>query len=160
MNQLYSSFVDTPIGIVNVEASDQAIHAIRFVDKPNHSSPSNDMSEKAKGQLIEYFNGERQQFELPLECSGSDFQQQVWQKLENIPFGETKSYQDIAKTLSNPKAYRAVGSANGKNRIAIVIPCHRVIASNGKLAGYAYGEDKKAWLLSHEAKFSEMNFSS
>ncbi|WP_317931489.1 methylated-DNA--[protein]-cysteine S-methyltransferase [Halioxenophilus sp. WMMB6] len=105
-------------------------------------------------QLDEYFAGKRQQFELAVEQPGTEFQQAVWRELAAIPYGGRLSYGELSRRLQRPKAYRAVGSANGANQVAIVIPCHRVLASNGALSGYAGGPEAKAWLLAHEAKFS------
>ena len=98
-------------------------------------------------QLSEYFSGKRKTFNLPLLLKGTDFQKQVWQELLKIPFGETRSYKQIAEAIGNPKAVRAVGMANNKNPLLIVVPCHRVIGANGKLVGYAVGLDKKEYLL-------------
>lgn len=98
-------------------------------------------------QLSEYFSGKRKVFNLPLLLKGTDFQKQVWQALLKIPFGETRSYKQIAEAIGNPKAVRAVGMANNKNPLLIVVPCHRVIGANGKLVGYAVGLDKKEYLL-------------
>lgn len=98
-------------------------------------------------QLSEYFSGKRKTFNLPLLLKGTDFQKQVWQALLKIPFGETRSYKQIAEAIGNPKAVRAVGMANNKNPLLIVVPCHRVIGANGKLVGYAVGLDKKEYLL-------------
>jgi methylated-DNA-[protein]-cysteine S-methyltransferase len=103
-------------------------------------------------QLAEYFAHQRQHFGLPLEPAGTEFQKQVWYLLTQIPFGQTMSYGTLAKLMGNPNASRAVGAANGKNPIPIVIPCHRVIAANGSLTGYAGGVDRKQWLLQHESK--------
>jgi methylated-DNA-[protein]-cysteine S-methyltransferase len=108
------------------------------------------MTELAKQQLLEYFSEKRRSFSIPLAATGTEFQQSVWQALGQIPFGETCSYLDIAKSIGNPKACRAVGAANGKNPIPIIVPCHRVIGSNQKLTGFAGGLDRKAWLLTHE----------
>ncbi len=103
-------------------------------------------------QLIQYFNGQRRQFELPLNQPGTPFQQSVWNELQQIPFGKTISYLDLAKRIGDPRATRAVASANGKNHIAIIVPCHRVIGSNRELVGYAGGLWRKKWLLEMEAK--------
>ena len=103
-------------------------------------------------QLDEYFSGKRKTFDVPLDAKGTKFQKQVWRELQKIPFGKTLSYGDIAKKIKNPKASRAVGGANNKNPIAIVVPCHRVIGANGKLVGYAGGLHRKAWLLKHERR--------
>ena len=101
-------------------------------------------------QLSEYFSGKRKEFHLPLLLKGTDFQKQVWNALLKIPFGETRSYKQIAEAIGNPKAIRAVGRANNKNPLLIVVPCHRVIGANGKLVGYAVGLDKKEFLLKLE----------
>jgi len=103
-----------------------------------------------KQQLSEYFSNQRQSFNLPLAAKGTEFQQTVWQLLPDIPYGETVSYGSLAHKLDKPSASRAVGAANGRNPISIIVPCHRVVASNGKLTGYAGGVDKKQWLLAHE----------
>lgn len=103
-------------------------------------------------QLTEYFAGKRQQFDLPLDFEGTEFQQKVWQALLTIPFGETRSYRDIAEQIGNVKAVRAVGAANGKNPISIIAPCHRVVGANGKLVGFAGGLDNKDILLRLEKK--------
>jgi methylated-DNA-[protein]-cysteine S-methyltransferase len=105
---------------------------------------------QAQEQLAAYFAGQRHNFDLPLNAQGTDFQQRVWQGLGQIPFGETRSYQALAKLIGQPQAVRAVGAANGRNPIAIIVPCHRVIARNGQLTGYAGGLDRKRWLLHHE----------
>ncbi|RUO48546.1 methylated-DNA--[protein]-cysteine S-methyltransferase [Pseudidiomarina donghaiensis] len=108
------------------------------------------VTEQAAQQLLEYFNGKRLIFDLPLAPAGTDFQQQVWQALLSVSYGHTASYGDIARLIKNPKGVRAVGLANSRNPIAIIIPCHRIIGANGTLTGYAGGLDKKEWLLRHE----------
>ncbi|MDX1920944.1 MAG: methylated-DNA--[protein]-cysteine S-methyltransferase [Candidatus Caenarcaniphilales bacterium] len=105
-------------------------------------------------QLNEYFDGKRQVFDLPLAAEGSEFQKRVWKALLEIPFGESKTYGQIAKQLGDSNASRAVGLANGKNPISIIVPCHRVVGASGELTGYAGGLKAKEWLLKHEAKFS------
>jgi AraC family transcriptional regulator of adaptative response/methylated-DNA-[protein]-cysteine methyltransferase len=107
-----------------------------------------------KKQLKEYFRGKRREFTLELITPGTDFQREVWESLKLIPYGETISYLEQARMMNNPGAFRAVAGANGSNRIAIVIPCHRVIGSDGDLVGYGGGLDKKRWLIDHERKFS------
>jgi methylated-DNA-[protein]-cysteine S-methyltransferase len=102
-------------------------------------------------QLTEYFHGLRRIFDLPLDFQGTDFQRQVWSSLLSIPFGETRSYLDVARALGNPAAVRAVGAANGRNPISIIAPCHRVIGTNGGLTGFGGGLQAKAWLLAHES---------
>lgn len=107
---------------------------------------------EAEKQLKEYFEGKRKEFSLPLEKNGTDFQKKVWNALKKIPYGETRTYKDIAKVIGNEKASRAVGMANNKNNIPIIIPCHRVIGSNGSLIGYALGLEAKKYLLDLERK--------
>ncbi|SFI92342.1 methylated-DNA--[protein]-cysteine S-methyltransferase [Nitrosomonas sp. Nm34] len=112
--------------------------------------------EQAISQLKAYFAKELSDFELPLKATGTAFQEKVWQSLTTIPYGETISYKNIAERIQTPKAVRAVGLANGKNPISIIIPCHRVIGANGKLVGYGGGLPRKQWLLTHEAKQGEL----
>ncbi len=107
---------------------------------------------EARKQLKAYFAGELTEFDLPLNMRGTEFQRQVWQELQNIPFGVTISYGELAERVGNPNSSRAVGAANGRNPISIVVPCHRVIGSNGKLTGYGGGVERKEWLLAHESK--------
>ena len=116
---------------------------------------SSSLLEKAERQLTEYFEGRRKNFDLPIELKGTDFQVKVWKALKKIPYGETKSYQEIAEEVASPKAFRAVGNANNKNPISIIIPCHRVIGKSGKLAGYGGGLDKKEYLLNLEKQFKK-----
>ena len=109
-----------------------------------------DLLYEAYRQLNEYFAGKQTRFDLPLHCNGTAFQKKVWNELQNIPYGETRSYEDIAASIGNPKAVRAVGQANGKNPILIIIPCHRVIHKNGDITGFACGTDVKKYLLTLE----------
>lgn len=146
---IYQDSFNSPIGVVTVSSNDGlTICDIAFAQaKTNQSSP---VTATAKQQLQEYFAGSRREFDLPLNPHGTVFQRAVWQHLQQVPYGNTQSYGDIAAALANPKAVRAVGAANSRNPIAIVIPCHRIIGANGTLTGYAGGLDKKAWLLQHE----------
>ncbi len=109
-----------------------------------------DLTDKAYSQLIEYFNGKRKTFDLPYKLNGTDFQKKVWSALCDIPYGETRSYKDIAIAVGNPKASRAIGMANNKNPITVIVPCHRVIGASGKLVGYAGGLAMKEFLLKME----------
>lgn len=129
------------------------IYAITTHQNYNYILEETPLIKMAAKQLDEYFNGKRQQFDLPLDLTGTIFQTKVWQELLKIPYGQTKSYKDIATAINNPKAYRAVGMANNKNRIMIVVPCHRVISSDNKLTGYAGGLEKKEFLLNLESKY-------
>ncbi|GAA0812631.1 methylated-DNA--[protein]-cysteine S-methyltransferase [Colwellia asteriadis] len=156
MNKLamYTDYIDTPLGLFEFKASELGItQAIFCGDLPANiinSTVTNSITERCKSQLTEYFAGTRQVFDLPLTPQGTDFQQSVWQCLTQIPFGEHCSYQDIAKKLGKPKASQAVGGANGRNPITLIVPCHRVIGASGALTGYAGGIERKLWLLKHE----------
>ncbi|MEA0563093.1 methylated-DNA--[protein]-cysteine S-methyltransferase [Lysinibacillus irui] len=147
----------SPIGIIEIEGSDSAIYGINFAERdeiihiPQQDTPKV-LMECAK-QLQEYFIGERHDFSFPYVVEGTDFQQAVWQALPTVSYGETASYKDIAVAINNEKAVRAVGSANGKNNISIVVPCHRIIGSNGTLTGYGGGMWRKEWLLQHEQTY-------
>lgn len=155
---LHTSVVATPQGFLTVFANDEAVKAIDFAD--THPAPNeNSISTLAAKQLREYIARQRDTFDLPLQPDGTAFQQQVWQALCTIEYGATASYLDIANAIGNKKACRAVGAANGKNPIPIVIPCHRIIGSTGKLTGYAGGLPRKIYLLALEAKDNIENFS-
>jgi len=134
---------------MKIEYTDEAITAISFTDEPIGGDPT-ELSEAASKQINEYFTGLRTEFDLPLAPQGTDFQQKVWEALQQIPFGETRTYKDIAVAIGDENASRAVGMANNKNPIAIVIPCHRVIGADGSLTGYAGGLEMKQTLLDLE----------
>ena len=132
-------------------ADDRGLNALSFEEtRPIHLRIP--ITEHAKRELTEYL-GKRHEFTVPLAAKGTDFQTQVWEQLSQIPFGKTCSYLDIATAIGNVKACRAVGAANGKNPIPVIVPCHRVIGSNQKLTGFAGGLGRKAWLLKHENAF-------
>lgn len=150
LKEAYVSYVDSPIGFIEIQANEKAISRMEFVEEKRYDVRVNPIIEEGIHQLREYFKGGRMEFDLPLEISGTDFQQQVWQELEKIPYGETVSYGDVAKNIQNPHSSRAVGNANNKNKFSIVIPCHRVIGADGKLVGYGSGVWRKKWLLKHE----------
>ncbi|GGO66424.1 methylated-DNA--[protein]-cysteine S-methyltransferase [Bowmanella pacifica] len=149
MNVQYC-YLQSPIGLVEISAVTQGIRAIKFVEKRGFEAQQTPLLNLATEQLAGYFDGQRQVFDLPLAAQGTSFQQQVWNALLSIPFGQTASYLDIARKIGNPAAVRAVGAANGKNPLSVVVPCHRIIGSNGTLTGYAGGLERKAWLLQHE----------
>ncbi|MDX1462779.1 MAG: methylated-DNA--[protein]-cysteine S-methyltransferase [Marinirhabdus sp.] len=152
MGMLETAHLDTPIGILQITGNIEGVQTIEFIE--NGTEPSKDLSENtilAISQLKSYFNKETTRFSFNMNPKGTEFQQKVWQELLQIPFGSTKSYQQIANALGDPKVIRAAASANGKNPIAIAIPCHRVIGSNGSLTGYAGGLYRKKWLLDHES---------
>ncbi|MEN4983772.1 methylated-DNA--[protein]-cysteine S-methyltransferase [Acinetobacter modestus] len=156
--QLVYMYMDSPVGALKLVAHDHALVAVMW-DNEDHKrvrlaelieDHQHPMLLRVKKQLEQYFVGQRQQFDLPLDFKGTGFQQQVWQTLLTIPYGETRSYKEIAIQIGNEKAVRAVGAANGKNPISIIAPCHRVIGSSGALVGFAGGLDKKQILLSLE----------
>ena len=148
---MFSSFYQSPIGLLQITATENGINSVLFLDKKTASSPlENGLTKDCKIQLTEYFEGKRKVFDILLDPVGTDFQKSVWQLLCAVPFGKTDSYMSLAKALNNPLSIRAVGAANGKNPIAIIIPCHRIIGSNGSLTGYAGGLWRKEWLLKHE----------
>ncbi len=142
------------IGFLEVVGNQQGILAIIFgVDEfeSDRNLPA-PMTECLR-QLDEYFKGRRRKFSIPLLLEGTDFQKAVWRQLQKIPFGRTASYGDVARAVGSPKAFRAVGNANNKNPIPLIIPCHRVIGSDGKLVGFGGGIWRKEWLLDHEKRF-------
>ncbi|MBL1376695.1 methylated-DNA--[protein]-cysteine S-methyltransferase [Zobellella iuensis] len=142
----------SPLGTLYIAASDDAILEVDFRDDVMPlSPPASSLLQAACDQLSAYFDGRLRRFELPLAPQGTPFQHGVWQALQTIPHGEHRSYKDIAESIGNPRAVRAVGLANGRNPISIIIPCHRVIGAGGKLVGYGGGLERKAWLLQHEA---------
>jgi methylated-DNA-[protein]-cysteine S-methyltransferase len=156
MSEHYSTYYHSPVGLLKISSTDNYISEVTFHDtsqkpegKKKHFPP---MLINCVEQLIQYFNGERRIFELPLNQSGTPFQQDVWSLLIQIPFGKTISYLELARRTGDTKATRAVANANGKNNIAIIVPCHRVIGSNKELIGYGGGLWRKKWLLEHEAK--------
>ena len=150
-------YYQSPIGCLKLTANDKALKSLDFINQTaceyESKTTSNVVIQQTCNQLDEYFAGQRKVFELPLSLEGTPFQQKVWEALQQIPYGETISYAQLAQRIDNPKACRAVGSANGKNPVAIIIPCHRVINAGGKLGGYSYGLDIKKRLLDLEQKF-------
>ncbi len=145
----YQSYLKTPVGWLQITACDEGVLSVYFTDQAGTIDP-NAHTLAAQTQLADYFSGERTTFDLSLKPRGTAFQQSVWLALMTVDYAKTCSYQDIANQLNNSNAVRAVGAANGRNPISIIVPCHRVIGSNGALTGYAGGIDRKAWLLKHE----------
>jgi methylated-DNA-[protein]-cysteine S-methyltransferase len=151
-------WMSSPVGELLLTASPQALTGVYLKNQKYfpkivegwREARQSDPLNWAEQQLAEYFAHQRQRFALPLDPIGTAFQKQVWQLLGQIPFGETISYGTLAEWLGQPSAARAVGAANGRNPISIIVPCHRVVAANGKLTGYAGGVDRKQWLLEHE----------
>ena len=161
--------IETELGIMIAGAVDEGICLLEYSDRRMLNTEykvlerylqttveegENKHFKTLLNQLKEYFEGTRKEFSLPLVSPGTDFQQAVWKELMKIPYGTTRSYQDQAATLGKPESVRAVANANGMNRISIVIPCHRIIGSDGNLTGYGGGLKRKKWLLDHEKKFS------
>lgn len=147
-------YIKTPLGEIGIWADDIAVKKVLFCDQQSDTENTNSITQQTAKQLNEYFLGKRSQFELPLDPEGTSFQKQIWNELVKVHFGSTKTYLYLAEKINNPKSVRAVGAANGDNPIAIIIPCHRIIGSNGKLTGYAGGMERKRWLLEFEAKQS------
>lgn len=151
---IFHQTIDSPVGRLLIAASDEGLHAIEFPqgrhrlkrDAHWQESPHPLLSEAAR-QLGEYFAGQRRVFDLPLAPQGTDFQQRVWQALRAIPYGQTRSYAQLATAIGQPKAMRAVGAANGRNPLSIVVPCHRVIGADGSLVGFGGGLPVKTFLL-------------
>ena len=147
------AYFNTPIGFVRITEEDGFITSIYLLDGEFEDlPPETDLLKAAIGQLDQYFKGERKTFDLPFKQQGSAFQQRVWEQLSKIEYGKTISYQQQSKFMGNPLAIRAIASANGKNHLVIVVPCHRVIGSDGSLTGFGCGIWRKKWLLEHEAR--------
>jgi AraC family transcriptional regulator of adaptative response/methylated-DNA-[protein]-cysteine methyltransferase len=161
--------IETPLGEMVAGATDEGVCLLEFHDRKILQSEYKDLQKlldttleegenkhhKAlKKQLKEYFDGKRKEFSVPLVIPGRPFQQSVWKELQKIPFGATRTYMEQAIALNSPESIRAVANANGMNRIAIIIPCHRVIGSDGHLTGYGGGLQRKKWLIDHEKKYS------
>ena len=156
MSNLEKTYYNSPIGTIEIVGNEDGIQSVSLLDK-DFSTTHEDATDnphlnlqKCRIQLEEYFAGNRTEFDVRLNPHGTPFQQKVWKELLNIPFNKTRSYLEQTKALGDVKAIRAVASANGKNPIAIIIPCHRVIGSDGSLTGYAGGLWRKKWLLAHE----------
>lgn len=161
---------DTPLGEMIAGATEKGICLLEFTDRKSRGTMkehimkvydarteerNNEHLRNLEEQLREYFEGKRKDFTLPLDIKGSDFQKLVWNELRNIPYGTTRSYRDQAEAIMRPSSVRAVANANGMNTIAIIIPCHRVIGSDGRLTGYGGGLERKKWLIEHEKKHSD-----
>ena len=153
----FKAYYLSPIGPLEVSGTSDGIVSVAFVKRrfPNDRNLPECVKEGIR-QLDEYFKGARKNFSLTLLLHGTPFQKLVWQRLEKIPYGKLASYGDVARAIGKPNAYRAVGNANNKNPIPIIIPCHRVIGSNGNLVGYGSGLWRKEWLLNHEKREREV----
>jgi methylated-DNA-[protein]-cysteine S-methyltransferase len=150
--------IDSPLGPITVQGEGEFVTGLYLPDHKGWLGP--DSSWKQAGasfaavhkQLAEYFSGARQTFDVPLKLAGTSFQRRVWQELVRIPYGSTITYSELARRVGNPSASRAVGHANGRNPISIIVPCHRVVGTSGKMTGYAGGINKKRWLLEWESR--------
>ena len=163
MTQQHKTHYPSPIGLIEIIGTTEAITEIRFLsdDETKTTNPVNtdlpQVLKQCRAELVEYFAGQRQQFSVALAPQGTPFQQSVWQALLDIPFGQTSTYLAISKRINNEKAIRAVGQANGRNPISIIIPCHRIVGSDRTLIGYGGGLWRKKWLLEHEKADIVMN---
>ncbi|WP_070968993.1 methylated-DNA--[protein]-cysteine S-methyltransferase [Vibrio sonorensis] len=155
------TILNTPLGLLTIQTSDKGLCGAWFEthttrpEQLGERDDENPILTKACAQLVEYFDGHRAVFDLPIDTQGTDFQKRVWNVLQKIPYGKLCTYQDVADNIGNPKAVRAVGAANGKNPLSIIVPCHRVIGKSGKLTGYAGGVERKAALLDLEQSETE-----
>ncbi len=158
MANFLTAYCDSPIGIVKIMADEHCITAVSFVDAEDGeriASPgASPLLQQCLYELKEFFNGDRREFSVPVQQPGTPFQQQVWKQVAAIPFGKTVSYLALSKQLGDSKAIRAAAASNGKNKLGILVPCHRVVGSNGDMVGYAWGTWRKQWLLQHEARFA------
>ncbi|MGX1197975.1 methylated-DNA--[protein]-cysteine S-methyltransferase [Parvibaculum sp. MBR-TMA-1.3b-4.2] len=161
---LATTVIDTPIGELRAASTDRGLCVLLFPNKqaawPEKQGSAGAQKHLAatRTALAEYFTGKRKEFSgVALDMQGTDFQRSVWSALLTIPFGETRSYGDIARQIGNPKAVRAVGLANGQNPVPVIVPCHRVIGANGKLTGFGGGIETKQWLLVHEGAKKSLN---
>ena len=151
---MFVDLIPSPVGALLLKANDTHLLNLLFADKLDEILPtdlsSNAIIEQVKQELTEYFSGHRQTFDVPFQLSGTPFQKTVWEALLCVPYGKTATYGQQAHRINKPKAVRAVGTANGRNPISIIVPCHRIIGADGSLTGYGGGLPNKAWLLDHE----------
>ncbi|WP_459501181.1 methylated-DNA--[protein]-cysteine S-methyltransferase [Bacillus sp. C1] len=146
---MYRAYYESEIGLLEITANDEGIISVIFVEERKEEN-KNQIVEQCIAELDEYFNQQRTEFTVPLSAVGTPFQKKVWDALYTIPYGVSVSYLNIGEKIDNIKAVRAIGGANSRNPISIIVPCHRVIGKNGKLVGYAGGLWRKEWLLKHE----------
>jgi methylated-DNA-[protein]-cysteine S-methyltransferase len=158
MSELHYTYYESPIGMLKIGGTEKYIGELTFVDNSDqltYGEPGiTEIMHQCTEQLIEYFHGTRKNFDIPVYQEGTEFQLRVWSELMEIPYGRTISYMDLAKRLGDPKVIRAAASTNGKNNIAIIVPCHRVIGSDRTLTGYSGGLWRKKWLLGLEFKIA------
>lgn len=161
MNTTTEHSYQSPIGLMKIVTENEYLTELSFVDEieaiidpVNHSAEPPAIVHQCIEELIEYFNGSRKSFSIAIHQEGTDFQQRVWKELYEVPFGETMSYGAMARKMGDEKLVRAAANANGKNKIAIIVPCHRIIGADKALVGYAWGKNRKKWLLQHEGRLS------
>ncbi|MGI9138935.1 MAG: methylated-DNA--[protein]-cysteine S-methyltransferase [Sediminibacterium sp.] len=159
MQNRFVHIYHSPIGAIKLISSDHCIQQLTFIDTADieisdtiQNMPA--VMHQCMDELIEYFAGKRRNFTVAIDQDGTDFQQKVWKELYELPFGKTLSYSDLAKKMGDPNLVRAAASANAKNKVAIIIPCHRIIGSDRSLVGYAWGKTRKKWLLQHEFRLA------
>ena len=152
-SRIKSACFSSPVGALEVTATQKGVSSLYFAGETFPTEEPSGILRECADQLQEYFNGKRKEFNIPMDLQGTEFQIKVWNELINITFGETISYLELSKRVGDVKAIRAVGNANGKNPVSIIVPCHRVIGSNGKLIGYGGGLWRKRWLLEFERSF-------
>ncbi|HNW70674.1 MAG TPA: methylated-DNA--[protein]-cysteine S-methyltransferase [Bacteroidales bacterium] len=158
MDHLHCIVIKSPLGNIVIEGTKKFVTSVNFYDQEDEvKQSSNPLLKRCANQLHEYFNGKRKNFTIPVQQTGTDFQQQVWNELNGISFGHLYSYEDVAVKIKNKKIVRAVGHAVGRNHIAIIVPCHRVIGKHGDMTGYAGGLWRKQWLIEHE-QYYLLNF--
>ena len=151
ISKIETTCYHSPLGWIEIKTAFGVITSLMFCNEQNNAqNSSSPILAECVHQIDEYFAGRRMNFDVPVRQKGTEFQQKVWKTLTDIPFGKTVSYGDVAKMMGCPKSVRAVGAANGQNKIWIIVPCHRVIGANGSLTGYAGGLERKKWLLDHE----------
>ncbi|MBZ9623034.1 methylated-DNA--[protein]-cysteine S-methyltransferase [Clostridium sp. FP2] len=155
MTKKYHGYYNSPIGVLEIITSDDAVISAMFVEEMKQSTEESEILRDVIQQFDEYFKGTRKKFDIKCEVQGTEFQKKVWDALTEIPYGVTLSYKELAIAIGNEKAARAVGKANSVNIISIIIPCHRVIGSDKSLTGYAGGINRKQWLLEHERENSK-----
>ncbi len=154
MKKYFTGYFRSPIGTIEIVADEKNLLELKYIDENKSGGSRNKIIRETKKQLEEYFKGTRKEFDLPLRFQGTDFQKTVWQALREIPYGTVVTYSDVAVMIGNPRVVRAVGLANNRNKLPIIVPCHRVIGKNGKLVGYSTGLWRKEFLIEHEAKSS------
>jgi methylated-DNA-[protein]-cysteine S-methyltransferase len=155
MNSLKRAFLKTAIGFIEITGSEEGVRSLYFLDFKVRVPRVPHELKDAVDQLHEYFIGERKDFTVKLDLVGSEFQIKVWNELTKIPYGKTISYHELARRIGNANSFRAVGGANATNPVSVIIPCHRVLGTNGRLVGYAGGLKRKKWLLEHEHAFAQ-----